>query len=151
MYIDNTADLVFHLYRLKHPALVEWNCSYCAGLSAVGKNCIKFFLGIQTSVVPSAQFVTSVLVTFVCVCVSVSQSEDMVKWTFRAVLTYIWVTEVLISAVLSLGRAWDPTSLLSSEVWYCLEYEVIAKVENVWSYISTSVHLHGMRLSDTRS
>jgi len=145
MYIDNTADLVFHLYWLKHPALVKWNCSYCAGLSAVGRSCIKFFLGIQTSVVPSAQFVISV-----CVCVSLSQSKDMVKWTFRAVLSYIWVTRVLISAVMSLGRAWDPISLLSSEVWYCLEDEVIAKVENVWSYIST-VHLHGMRLSDTRS
>lgn len=148
MYINNTAYLVFHLYWLKHPALVKWNCSYCAGLSAVGRSCIKF-LGIQISVVPSAQFVISVLVTFVCV--SLSQFKDLFKWTFRVLLSYIWVTGVLISAVVSLGRAWDPTSLLSSGVWYCLENEVIAKVENVWSYTPTSIHLHGMRLSDTRS
>ena len=94
-----------------------------------------------------AQFVISVLVLFVCVCVrahahmSLSQSKDMVKWKFRAMLSYSWVAGVLISAVLiellslpPLGRSWDSTSLLSSGIWYCLEDEVIAKVENVWNY-----------------
>jgi hypothetical protein len=160
MYIDNTADLVLHLYWLKNPALVKWNCSYCAGLSAVGRSRIKFLLGIYISVVPCDKFVISVLVSFVCVCVcvctcvSLSQSKDMVKCKFRAVLSYSWVAGVLISAVVlellslpPLGRSRDPASLLSSGVWYCLEDEVIARVENVWSYASTSFfHIHTVHL-----
>lgn len=75
----------------------------------------------------------------VCVCVRARVLKTGQRHrTFGAVLSYrlsnwgfIASCGVRLHFSALAGRPWDPTLLLSSEVWCCLQGEIIAKVQNV--------------------